>query len=180
MLDCYSGKILCAGGLLMLGIPRDDIQTRNQDQECMAMPSTDQTSGPGFSSDCTDEEIPDGWCFWGSSCSEYGDLGQHPKHPGPGKPWEPESGENWALYFDGPSPGENFLKIYDDDDTWYYVTVVPPLPYPFAGGGTPGTNADKAGRYTIMNYVLQANGPQHWFRSTNGVITIVEPADQLP
>ena len=138
MLDCYSGKMLCAAGIAMLGVPRQSIRTKNKIEYCYATPSTDNNVGPGYLSDCTDMENPAEWCPAGASCTGqhvdddgnpltvYANIPQpHPKHPGPGHPWNPNLDDSRELVFgpDGDNQCKNFLKVQNIDGNWYYITM---------------------------------------------------------
>jgi len=163
-IECYSGKVLAGVGLYMLGIPRDDIETKNANG-CCAYPSTDDAPlGCGYGSDCTDQEGPVTMCPDGVNCSLYeGDGSCHPAHPETvlGELYYAPKHCGWHLNFDG-SEVENFFKIKNDDGTWYYITVYIYQPGVIGSGGVLD-EADKVGRYCVMR-LTNATNDQYWFK----------------
>jgi probable HAF family extracellular repeat protein len=181
ILDCYSGKILCAAGSLILGIPRQYIKTNDAQDECFAYASTDEMIDPYCLSDCTGPEMPNAWCTL-SPCPDYPAVTPHPEHSCFGQPKMlniPPDGPyyyTWGLYFDSDSPGENYIKIMSDNSAWYYVTVVFPLPYPIQGSVQvqPPDYLDKLGRYLVMK-AANPTREQYWMKDYNKI-----PAKPLP
>ncbi len=159
-LECYSGKIVAAAGCLMVGIPRLSIKTRNDDEGCVAYPSTDNNSGPGYNSNCTNMEGPSKMCGI-SGCTVVGDS-PHPKHSGKykGEPFNNTKHNGFHLHYAG-GPGENFFKVLGDSGVWYYQTVVLHKPR-VVGSGATGNDADKRGRYEVYEDANPSGGGQSW------------------
>jgi hypothetical protein len=191
-LECYSGKVLAATGLFMLGVPRNLLKSRIMDEKCVSHTSTDIVSTwPNplvyYRSDCTLAEWPEEMCqgwehpltdppFPCLLSTDYGTP--HPAHPEliGGLPNTP--GNGWALSFEGESPGENFFKIQDDDGRWGYVSVH--LPHgPTEGSAGVGDELDKQGRYAIM-WLSNASGFQWWSKDVNGTYFDLQSARTLP
>lgn len=92
--ECEAGRHLGACGMLILGEDRSDIQ-QSYALACHAYPSTDESSGPGYNSDCTDAE---------TRTDEFG---------------------LWDLILEGNGPVENFFKIRAPAGAWWYIAVAP-------------------------------------------------------
>lgn len=194
-LDCYSGKILAAIGLRMLGVEQDVLRTRNDTDGCCAYTSTDIINGATYYSDCTHWEYPAEMCS-DDQCDYNVTYGtSHPQHCSSSTAGntctgtaEPRSG-GWVVGFAGNSPCENFLKVQADTGRWYYLSVCPACgPYP--GSETLGDTEDMYGRYWIM-WASQRKAPvyvqvrgynvplyykQWWINILNGDIAFRDPS----
>ena len=166
-LECESGRVLAVAGLMFLGVPQSKLRWRCEDK-CHAYPSTDNDSGIGYLSDCTDREIPSVWTYNPTNCTMVPKCSKHPASGASGTPYHDsdECGHDgqpypeWHLAIAGNGPAENFFKVNSDDelldeekpeedDVWFYISVTP-CQGPFRGSITPGDELDKSGRYRLM------------------------------
>lgn len=161
--ECESARRLAAVGMMMLGVNKAHLRW-TPETGCHAWASTDNTTGLGYYSDCTNRECPPRMCS-NSSCTIPPAPEPHPDHDTTmlGSTCDgPDCGSNdWQLRFASDSPAENFFKVQAEDGDWFYISVVP-ANGPYIGSDTPGDDLDLHGRYKILDETRDGMGGGYW------------------